>query len=137
MSRSCLPLQLILILFIFFLTRKPTDFSSNGCRLQCIYVCVLFCVCPSLCVIAAWPIECQSLLWVSLTDFNNGCIHFGLGSRLQAPGGRETVNKPQLAASPGVTQQPGCLLYIFFSGQHGVRIAERLRLRKGLGRGRS
>lgn len=48
------------------------------------------------------------------TDFNNGYIHFGLGSRLQAPGGWETVNKLQLAASPGVTQQPGCLYFFFF-----------------------
>lgn len=40
------------------------------------------------------------------------------GSRLQAPGGQETVNKPQLAASPGVTQQPGCgfffVVFVFF-----------------------
>lgn len=56
----------------------------------------------------------QPLLWVCLADCNNGCILFSQGSRLQAPGGQETVNKPQLAASPGVTQQPGCVFFFFF-----------------------
>lgn len=92
-----------------------------------VYMCACFCVWLQL-----GPIECQSLLWLSLTDFNNGCIHFGLGSRLQAPGRRETVNKPQLAASCRVTQQPGCPF--FFSGQCGVRIVEGTEAENGSGK---
>lgn len=66
----------------------------------------------------------QPLLWVCLADCNNGCILFSQGSRLQAPGGQETVNKPQLAASPGVTQQPGCVFFFFFFWWHGVRTVD-------------
>lgn len=71
--------------------------------------------------------QSQPLLWVRLADCNNGCILFSQGSRLQAPGGQETVNKPQLAASPGVTQQPGWVfffLFIYFFWWHGVRTVD-------------
>lgn len=114
-ARSCL-----LLLLILRSQKKATSLSLNWSPC-CVSVCNI--LCARLCVrLQLGSIECQSLLWLSLTDSNNGCIHFGLGSRLQAPGRWETVNKPQLAASRGVTQQPGCLFY-FFPGKHGVRIA--------------
>lgn len=53
------------------------------------------------------PTEYQSVPWIQQWPHS-------LWPRLQAPVGRETVNKPQLAASLGVTQQPECLIFFFF-----------------------
>lgn len=86
---------------------------------MCVHASVLFCVneCLSLCVSAAWA------YWVPVTtrvesDWLQQWLH-SLWPRLQAPGSRaqgngETVNKPQLAASLGITQQPGCPDFFFF-----------------------
>lgn len=119
----------------WFFAWKRKNLSSNGSLAVCLCGCISVCVCPSLCVISAWA------YWVPVTtmgksDWIQQWLH-SLWPRLQAPGGWETVNKPQLAASPGVTQQPGCLFFSSFSKRHEVRIVKGLTLRTGLERERS
>lgn len=89
---------------------KQPDLSSNCFTCSVWMGCVLFVYYMSISVRSVLqfvPIECQSLPWIQQW------LH-SLWPRLQAPVGRETVNKPQLAASLGVTQQPGCLIFFFF-----------------------
>ena len=90
--------------FMFLFTGKPAILSSNG-LLSSVSLCAY--ACPSFCVIAVL------VTTMGESDWFQQWLH-SFWPRLQAPGGRETVNKPQLAASPGVTQQPGRLLLFFF-----------------------
>lgn len=75
---------------IIFILQESLQIFGQMVPLQWVYVYLssgVFFVCARLCLcFQLGPIECQSLLWVSLTDFNNGCIHFGLGSRPRGDG---------------------------------------------------